>query len=1601
MKKQFKSTASSGRAASGSGFGFGGFATSSAFDGSGSSLSYVYEPPDLGSFSDANLVVSFKNLMKKDATTKSKALEDIQTYLKAAAGDLEETVIAAYAKLYPRLSIDTNRRVRQLAHVVLGLIVQGAGKRMGPYMQQIAGPWYCGQADSDRGVARAATEALHQAFQSKEKVQSFSKQLQRPIAEYCRNAILNETPQTLSDERTVSKEDSNATYSRVVSAGLSSLSSLVADLPSDEIQKHVESYHEILKDKRVWELSISDDAGSRRAIFRFLSRCLGSNALIESSNPSVIGNILINKGLLSDQTGTAADLAAALAKLTQHSPSIWTAEYKGKKPPIQRLRHFLKRGSQHSATSFWPSMVALFTKLPSEVLSLNGTDLNDFMKDLLTGVTHKDDRLHATEAWAAYLDLADISVEKETDGKTYALSQGFVMPIISQFLDPTPANSQWSLPTTSTQMLLAKALQCRDIPDILTSQWSTYTSKLVESMRISQPEQSKLFEQSQEHIKLLGDRWVEVQSAFGLSSVSTVRSDVFIQERNRAVKEAISILQTRKGKPFGAANLLEQLAKSRHRMPDFSSTQDAVINFLQTDGADLIFSPSQSYLVGLLYDNANHPAFNKVWTSFADAMTAQVSLPNLEALNSFLNFKDENKASDLAKTHAGIQNFIREIMRSGDSAHTQASVSRDLLDCMSEDTRDEILADAIASLSVMSPEVTALETLEIMDSYDSNVLAQFVIKGDGRSLLAKVIALEASPVPDVASKASNLHQRLAGGGADISMQGVSLELLSNELTTIPSEASSIDVILRMTQAALRTHGEKLWAMLSDLRPSWKDVLERTNRGHLDPSLNVMNPLAGMFGLEQSGSFSVGFNPKDAYDTFGLSQPVRLAMVAVEVLSASSDPAQMDAVAEAQILSLLLRTALSVDDELSIASPENRLVLRPTPAISEFVSQAKLSVGARLSSQSFDSSLFKEFSALCLSCSSGRTRESYSHAEAFKEFARNWTETHGFSKPVLTFLEEQFSLQRQQGNSLGLAAVVDALAPRLGTSQVLQKYCNELVSSLTSSNAFDDADKSATELAFLNIILIEAESIDGVVAKQRLVFFMKNVLNSLTNESTSSSIKYKIYMALESILSLISDIYGDHFDEILQAIKGVWKVGASGDWTADSSLLLLVNASLRIFQTLTSLSKVDEPNEDLIDAIKMNHDDMNDALIQLLISPQEVDELTHTPLAITNRLLARTCLRVDTISTATATDLYPLVDAKSVSIQDTALTLLQRFTEQNQEQISFDAAIDKKTAHIPEELLSFVISAPSIDSVLSSSLDIAIPEDLQTYLFTWTLIFSHFKKASSKVREDYTEDIRSQDLLPPLLGLIYEFLGHATGHAVDVSRYDVVNYVRSQESDPERHLEWLLGHLYYLSLTYLPALTKSHYLAIGNRTTSGSISKWVARYFSPLIISASLASVSTWAESFTSDPEYENFSIKVRPRAQEITASYLVDEQTMAIMVRLPDAYPLEGARVEGISRVAVDQRKWLAWLRNCQGVIQFSNGDVVDGLASWRRNVLGALKGQTECAICYSVISADRQLPSKRCGTCKNGFHSGCLFKWFKTSNASSCPLCRTAFNYG
>jgi hypothetical protein len=364
----------------------------------------------------------------------------------------------------------------------------------------------------------------------------------------------------------------------------------------------------------------------------------------------------------------------------------------------------------------------------------------------------------------------------------------------------------------------------------------------------------------------------------------------------------------------------------------------------------------------------------------------------------------------------------------------------------------------------------------------------------------------------------------------------------------------------------------------------------------------------------------------------------------------------------------------------------------------------------------------------------------------------------------------------------------------------------------------------------------------------------------------------------------------------------------------------------------------------------------------------------------------------------AEELYPLLYVESQPVQQTAFDILHKQIPAAQEQISIDVALSKTTARLPEELLSLIIEAPTVAALADVDFDRSIPLSLRGYLLSWLLVFDHIEHASFKVKNDYIEHIKEGDYLPGLLDFTFDFLGHAHNKPVDISKLDVTTYTPDTES-PKQDTQWLLTHLYYLTLLHTPSLTKSWFNALTSRSRAIAVTlePWTEKHISPPVISAALDSVTAWSGTATDD----TFSVRVAPRAREITASYILDEQTMSMRIALPPAFPLANAHIEGLNRVAVNEQKWQSWLRTSLGAITIFNGSLIDALSTWRRNVEGALKGQTECAICYSIVGPDRKVPDKRCGTCRNAFHGACLFKWFKSSGSSSCPLCRNPFNYG
>ena len=393
---------------------------------------------------------------------------------------------------------------------------------------------------------------------------------------------------------------------------------------------------------------------------------------------------------------------------------------------------------------------------------------------------------------------------------------------------------------------------------------------------------------------------------------------------------------------------------------------------------------------------------------------------------------------------------------------------------------------------------------------------------------------------------------------------------------------------------------------------------------------------------------------------------------------------------------------------------------------------------------------------------------------------------------------------------------------------------------------------------------------------------------------------------------------------------------------------------------------------------------------------------NQPRRIVNELLEHLLTKPSPIMYKLIEDLYPVIVCESAALQHAVYMMLHKYIPEKQQEMSIEAALSKTfEAKLPEELLSLVLTIPQYDKLLPLNSEHPLPVPLKGYLLSWILVFDHWTNASYKLQSDYVSCLKEGNYLNSFLSFAFDYLISSRAKPVDGSRYDPEHLLVASEDHQERQTSTLVIHICYLCLKNLPNLSKAWWRDACSRHLQKPIEAWIEKYISPVVIAAELATVIAWLP--TQDATDTSLTVKVSLRAHELTASYPLDEQHMCIRIVLPSTYPLTPVIVESVHRVGIDEKKWRSWLLTTAGVINFSgtSGAIIEGLVAWRKNVTGALKGQSECAICYSVVSADRQLPNKRCGTCRNLFHGSCLFRWFRSSGSSSCPLCRNAFNYG
>ena len=290
----------------------------------------------------------------------------------------------------------------------------------------------------------------------------------------------------------------------------------------------------------------------------------------------------------------------------------------------------------------------------------------------------------------------------------------------------------------------------------------------------------------------------------------------------------------------------------------------------------------------------------------------------------------------------------------------------------------------------------------------------------------------------------------------------------------------------------------------------------------------------------------------------------------------------------------------------------------------------------------------------------------------------------------------------------------------------------------------------------------------------------------------------------------------------------------------------------------------------------------------------------------------------------------------------------------------------------------------------------------SYLWNWHLTLQYFENISYKMRQLYIEQLKEHDLINKMFDFISDQinLNDIDFYKEQLTIYDIGHYAKMEtefmtyKDDLSNECKYLMAHLMYELFNNVGSLTSAWFLNIRDRSLQKKIDRFVSEFISPLLISSEMNDVSKKIDEMKKKDDA--LSIKINKITNEVKASYLIDEQNLVISFKLPTNYPLNNVEVIGISRVGITEQKWKQWIMSTQHIITGMNGSVLDSLELFTKNVHLQFSGFEECAICYSILHAvDRKLPTKVCPTCNNRFHGACLYKWFRSSGNNTCPMCR------
>jgi len=1536
--------------------------------------------------------LALRKMHKKDVTTKVKALQEFIELAENTDGETTMTSVLPYwPSVYNKLATDTDRRVRELAHTALSLVIKGVGRALAPHLKSLVGAWFLGQADPHTQAAAAASAAWELAFPAAKQAGAIA---------FCQAEILGAvtenltvaTAQSLSDPKTTPVEEMEAKYVRTLSMSLASLTRLLSTVLPPLDPKTLEP---LLDHPKFWKFAKYKSGTVRQAFFESVVQLGSSHPMcLEARGKSVVGAVLPN--LLETELMPARAVWAAALQVLSVVPSAWelTSPQKAVFPQVFKFI----ASSEGMAAATFPSLLPLLSKVPVEVMGDQEKFLDRWFSALQEGVGSVRGALELKAVLAAYLDCLFFVLNQEwleSGVEEHLVKNHLLMLFLRASAEPKMASA-------GVAQLMAPYLMAWDRQEKPKAAAGLFWHELsIEALARVDDNETRNAEallgllvslqpptgERPEHLKKLVE---QLWHLLLLQLESTDRADAAAR-RLKVLHEATA--ESVLADPQKVVDQLLPLLPSPSHQASACALLWTITRLLPAPDLAAILSKvtdtipkATQLLLNTVGKEAQNNAGVSLWLS-SENMQAYVLLL-LQSVTEPQREEDAFASLAALKT-AGFQLI--------DSNTLWQQLVDTLTTFMPEDlTRACRLLDVVeASLDLWKGESAASLLLSLYKATPEDAgpelqLQKTWLKGVGGGLEAKVAALVRGQLAEeeeeqerLLAKCLLILDRLEEGSKDgfllatmpaqeerVQFGGRSAELLChrNFSTSAPS-TSQLD-----SPQLGRPWGALFFCRLLLHRLGLALPVEEVNNS--TASERSLEPIF----LEQMGEvmLCIGYLTSLAGNS-SCPAPVNPLLSSLS-LAVSTLLSNLDKESCSQVQHLLRGNALREGGlwatGLAWLLDEIGTNVEPLMPRVDTWTDGELDTAAELLTLAVKQG---KGEAMVMQCLGVETARIVSMGGFINPLAigPTWLVSH-----CIEFSKEEFMAEEVRAvldtlpawradNEDGLlfncsleATTWEQALPVATVAKLLTSAVNFCPSALSPA-LWDLASCSlvswAASLEETGAFLTQSPAASLVaVAVARLGAALGTLLGPVGHHPALAPKPSIINAGEEEALPpRLREEWAEFFSEsVFSSILQTFVSLSSQPKTSTCAIIqaelgaALVHCPAPVLMA-TPLSPLHMPQDvdspPLPDSLTFFYNHLG----PLLLSPSRNTQVS------TAHLLA-----------AVATDLVTAEGEGKDEEEERSLPL--RLME----------VVARGGAALEAVLQEWKVGEPAPTIPPGCAAHTAA----MGFLLSWRVILTLISAAGQELRPRYSEFLRIRGHLDQLLDLLFRLLPSSPVPSPDYFCPEL-----HPSAFPTSELEQLAGSCWVAVCRHLPALAR-HWWQEKDRQAAAAVEKLTCAVVTPLL----------WREetkAIEAAPASENMSLRVRDSVREVVATYSIDEGSMELVVSLPANHPLGGLTVESGKRVGVDTGQWRKWMLQLTTFLTHQNGTILDGLDLWRRNVDKRFEGVEECYICFYILhGSNHQLPKLGCRTCKKKFHSACLYKWFSTSNNSSCPLCRNLF---